>query len=391
MNLDQVLADKFDMSFSTFYGRNKTNEPSAGGDGGPFFALAFLEPHVDPLACCNPDGSPYRNFIQDKRSNASNPLYDLYNVDRNRQRDRFTGGVKARWRPLSWLAVDGNMNFDQISEQYTEAGPVTYWSASNKTSGTPGNYSRSAANNRNLNTGVSLTGNWMYHGSGSLLESVGITARGSGSYEDVETNFLSATASQYIVKEVPEFPGTKPEGQRAFSQDTEERTKELFGVGTVDLSGKIILDGLLRRDASSLFGPDARNRTYYRVSGALRLPQLLGWHGLQELRLRASYGTAGLRPNFFASTRCSGRRAEPSSRTSWGTGCSVRLTPVSSRPGSTPSSGTAGSPSSTTTPIRRPGTRSCRRRCWPPPGSRRSGGTSARSSPSPTSWRWELR
>jgi len=301
MNLDQVLNDKLDMSFSAFYGRNATNEPSNGGDFGPFFSLAFLEPHVDPLACCNPDGSPYRAFIQDKRSNAANPLYDLYNVDRKRERNRFTGGTRARWRPVSWLAVDGNFNFDQFSEQYTEAEPVTYWSSSSKTSGFPGNYERSTLNNRNINTGVSLTGTWLYRGSGSLLENLGVTARIAGSYEDVEQNILSASASQYIVKQVPEFPGTKPEGQRAFSQDTEERTRQVYGVGTLDFSGKIILDGLLRRDASSLFGPEARNRTYYRASGALRLPQLLGWQGgPQELRLRASYGTAGLRPNFFA-------------------------------------------------------------------------------------------
>ncbi len=301
MNLDQVLNDKFDMSFSAFYGRNITNEPSGGGDNGPFFGLAFLEPHVDPTACCNPDGSPYRAFIQDKRSNAVNPLFDLYNVNRTRERSRFTGGVRARWRALSWLSAEGNFNYDQFSEQYTQAGPATYWSSSSKNGGGSGTYSRSAANNRSINTGVSLTGNWMYHGSGSLMENLGITLRGSGSIENVETNFLSASASQYIVKLVPEFPGTKPEGQRAFSQDTEERTRELYGVGTVDFSGKIILDGLLRRDGSSLFGPDARYRTYYRASGAVRLPQLLGWQGgPQELRLRASYGTAGLRPTFFA-------------------------------------------------------------------------------------------
>ncbi|HLB54520.1 MAG TPA: SusC/RagA family TonB-linked outer membrane protein [Gemmatimonadales bacterium] len=300
MNLDQVLHDKFDMSFSAFYGRNTTNEPSAGGDNGPFFSLAFIEPHVDPTACCNPDGTPYRAFIQDKRSNAANPLYDLYNVDRNRERNRFTGGVRARWRPVSWLIAEGNFNYDQLSEEYIEAEPVTYWSPSSKTGGFPGNYERSALNNRNFNTGVSLTGNWQYHGSG-LMEDLGITVRTAASYEDVASHYLSASASEYIVKQVPEFTGTKPEGQRAFSQDTDERTRQVFGVTTLDLSGKIILDGLLRRDESSLFGPDARTRWYYRASGAVRLPQLLEWNGgPSELRLRASYGTAGLRPSFFA-------------------------------------------------------------------------------------------
>ena len=324
MNLDQVLNDKLDMSFNAFYARNTAKEPSSGGDNGPFFSLAFLEPHVDPTSTCgtagqrhscgssdigefncvtncNPDGTPFRAFVQDKRSNAANPLYDLFSVDRNRSRDRFTGGVRGRYRPFTWLSAEGNFNYDQISEQYEEVEPVTYWSASSKTSGSPGNYERQALNDRNFNTGLSLTGNWTYRGSGALFENTGITLRAAGSYEDVKHGLLYASASQYIVKQVPEFPGTKPEGQRAFSEDTQERTREVFGVGTVDLSGKIVLDGLLRRDESSLFGPDARTRWYYRASGAIRVPQLLDWtSGPSEFRLRASYGTAGLRPPFIA-------------------------------------------------------------------------------------------
>ncbi len=301
VNLDQVLNDKLDMSFSAFYGRNAIQEPGGGAEGTAFFALAFLEPHVDATACCNPDGTPYRAFIQDKRSNATNPLYDLYNVDRDRERTRFTGGTRARWRPTMWLSAEANFNYDQVAEEFIEAEPVTYWSASSKTSGRPGRYTRSASNGRSLNTGVSLTGTWNYRGSGSLLENLGITARLAGSYEDVESSLLFAQAGQYIVRGVPEFPGTKPETQRAFSQDTQERTLEGFGVATLDFSGKILLDGLLRRDKSSLFGPDARTRWYYRGSGAVRLPQLLNWQsGPSELRLRASYGTAGLRPDFFA-------------------------------------------------------------------------------------------
>lgn len=300
VNLDQVLNDKLDMSFNAFYGRNTVQEPGAGAEGTAFFALAFLEPSVDPTACCNPDGTSYRAFIQDKRSNATNPLYDLYNVDRNTTRNRFTGGTRARWRPTTWLSAEGNFNYDQVSQEFVEAEPVTYWSASSKTSGRPGTYTRRIDNAQNFNTGVSLTGNWNYRGSG-LLENLGITTRAATLYEDVKTSFLFAQSGQYIVKGVPEFPGTKPETQRASSQDTQQRTFNAFGVGTLDFSGKILIDGLLRRDQSSLFGPDARTRWYYRGSGAVRLPQLLDWKsGPSELRLRASYGTAGLRPDFFA-------------------------------------------------------------------------------------------
>src|ERR1043166_7609 len=299
MNLDQVLSDRFDMSFSAFYGRNTVQEPSAGGDNGPFFSLAFLEPHVNPTACCNPDGSPYRAFVQDKRSNAANPLYVLFNVDRQRERNRFSGGTRLRWRPVSWLSTEGNFNLDQLSDQFTFAEPFKYWSASSKFGSRPGTYGREDYHDRRFNTGINATGTWLLRGSG-LTDNLGLTLKAAYSYEDVVRDSLASYA-QSFVKEVPEFSGTRPESQRAVSQETQERTVEAFGVGTLDFNGKLILDGLLRRDESSLFGPDARTRWYYRASGSIRLPQLLGWsRGPQELRLRASYGTAGLRPNFFA-------------------------------------------------------------------------------------------
>ena len=63
------------------------------------------------------------------------------------------------------------------------------------------------------------------------------------------------------------------------------------------LSGNT-LDGLVRRDGSSLFGPENRWATYYRVSGSWRVTQDVHVPGLEEWKLRASYGTAGLRPNY---------------------------------------------------------------------------------------------
>ena len=67
-----------------------------------------------------------------------------------------------------------------------------------------------------------------------------------------------------------------------------------------DINDRYILDGLIRRDGSSLFGPESRWQTYYRVSGAWRANEDLKINGIDELRLRACYGTAGLRPGFDA-------------------------------------------------------------------------------------------
>ena len=58
-------------------------------------------------------------------------------------------------------------------------------------------------------------------------------------------------------------------------------------------------DGLVRRDGSSLFGPNARWSNFYRVAGAYRLTQDFNIPGVDELKLHAARGTAGLRPAYI--------------------------------------------------------------------------------------------
>jgi len=320
VNIDQVLTDNIDISFNAFYGRSNNEEPQGTGQGGAFFGIAFLEPHIDPTAGCtkwgdgftcpqtsdigsqrigtNADGSPFNSFIRDKRSNASNPLYNLYAIKQDRGRSRFTGGGRLRWRPFSWLSAEGNYNFDQVNEDFSYREPVLFYGATGNAS--PGGFSRLADNNRSYNAGAQLTGIWRLNG-GGIFNNLGITAKGAYLYEDQEDRRLFASAQKFIVKDVPEFPGTEPANQRAFSSTEIIRNRNAFGIATLDFNEKVLLDGLVRRDGSSLFGPDARFATYWRASGAVRVPQLLGLEsGPEEWRIRASYGTAGLRPPYRA-------------------------------------------------------------------------------------------
>jgi TonB-linked SusC/RagA family outer membrane protein len=330
INVDQVLSDNIDLSFNTFYGRSTNDEPGTGciaqgtncsaGEGGAFFGIAFLEPHIDPTAGCtgsgenitcpatrdigsqrigaNPDGSPFNAFIRDKRSNAANPLYTLQAIKRATERSRFTGGGRLRWRPFSWLSAEGNYNFDQLSEQLGYREPVNFYLANGTPQ--PGGFQQRSLNNRTYNAGANLTGVWRING-GGIFNNLGITAKGAYIYEDQEDRLLFASATKFIVKDVPEFPGTDPGNQRANSLTETIRNRNVFGIATLDFNEKVVLDGLIRRDGSSLFGPEARFATYYRASGSVRVPQLLGLEsGPEEFRVRASYGTAGLRPSFAA-------------------------------------------------------------------------------------------
>jgi len=82
------------------------------------------------------------------------------------------------------------------------------------------------------------------------------------------------------------------------SQDQLERNINYLASQTLDIRDTYIIDGMWRRDGSSLFGSNNRFKNFYRISGAWRVSEDIRIPGVQELKLRAGRGTAGLRPQF---------------------------------------------------------------------------------------------
>jgi TonB-linked SusC/RagA family outer membrane protein len=287
VNVDQQLTPRLDLSFSSFYGRSN-NQDAAQGPGAPFFAVQFVEPHID-LFANNDDGTPYRAEIKDRIANASNPLYELFNRDRENDRSRFTGSGRLRWRIADWLIAEGNYNFDQEKDDFTDLTPFGFLSATGQP--TDGNLFRRSISGRTYNTGATVTS---IRNFGAITN----TTRLSFIYEDQEEMLIQSNGTKLVVTRVPEFDAVDPSSLSSFSRDLTIRNRNFFAVTTFDIKDRYILDGLIRRDQSSLFGPDNRSSNYFRVSGAWRANEDLRISGIDELRLRASYGTAGLRPQF---------------------------------------------------------------------------------------------
>lgn len=287
INVDQQLTPRLDLSFSSFYGRSNNND-AAQGPGNPFFAVTFVEPNID-LFAKNPDGSPYRAFIPDRVANASNPLYALFNRDRQNDRSRFTGSGRIRWRIRDWLSAEGNYNFDTDRNDFTDLTPFGYLSATGQP--TDGDLFKSGQSSRTYNTGATLTAIRSF---GSITN----TTKVSYVYEDEKNSYIQTRGTKLVVKQVPEFAAVDPSTLSSFSNDIDIRNRNAFAVTTFDIKDRYILDGLIRQDESSLFGPESRKSTYYRLSGAWRANEDLKIGGIDELRFRGSYGTAGLRPQF---------------------------------------------------------------------------------------------
>ena len=293
LNVDQSLTPRVDFELSSFYGRSNNNpltDPRAlqGNQLGPFFGITFVPPYVDLLAK-NPDGSPFKAQIQDNFTNATNPLYNLANEKRDSERSRFTGGGRLRWRMLDWLTGEANYNFDQEREDYSDLVPLGYLSSNGNP--TDGNLFRRSLTGRTYNTGATLTATNTWHG-------ITNTTKASYIYEDQTRNQTQFNAQTLVVTGVPEGPAGDPSSLSVGSYDLTIRNRNAFAITTFDIKDKYILDGLVRRDESSLFGSNNRKSYYYRASGAWRANEDPKIKGFDEIRLRASYGTAGLRPGF---------------------------------------------------------------------------------------------
>ncbi|MGH7650303.1 MAG: SusC/RagA family TonB-linked outer membrane protein [Gemmatimonadaceae bacterium] len=295
LNVDQGVGDKLDMSLSMTYATN-TNDThtTTTGTADDWFALLQAPPDVDLAKPWNePTGRDTTLYWRDLPFDPSargNPLYTLAYEKYNLRRDRFLGSASGRYRAFSWLNFDANYGTDKLSSREENYHFKGYQSIS----GTPGNGSLSRNNDQNdaWNSQVAATA------IGRFLDAINTTTRVATIYEQRREAYFQTSDSKLNVLNVPEFDAADPTQVSLTSNDQLERNVNYLGSETLDIKDRYIIDGMLRRDGSSLFGSNNRWKNFYRISGAWRVSEDFHIPGVQEMKLRAGQGTAGLRPNF---------------------------------------------------------------------------------------------
>jgi TonB-linked SusC/RagA family outer membrane protein len=284
INLDNRPRDDVQFSVSGYHARSDREELP----GDPFYSLINIAPDVN-LLTPDPDGTRFA-FQPDPQGVNPNPLYFLETQKTNTQRIRTLGSLALRYTPRSWLSIDANASYDRADENgsvFIDRGVKT----SVAPLGSPGSLSLTNANTSALNGDVSA----------SLLQQLGaLTARMTFrvALEDQKSVVDTATGTNFAVGGVPRLNAALSRSSASAQYDF--GSEAYFLSGGVDYGGRVILDGLVRRDASSLFGPGEEWHTYYRGSAAWRLAQEPWWHWrhVNEFKLRISRGTAGTRPSF---------------------------------------------------------------------------------------------
>ncbi len=295
INADQALSDNFDLGVGAFYGRAVADQ---GEDTGLFFGMRFLEPNVklDSIPTSGPFAGQYNPAIKQPplSGNVTNPLYVLSQRQVTNNRDRFTGTFKAAYRANNWLTFDGNVGYDQSGQTFKSFTPLGYANSGGVQS--KGGLNQRVDSDRSYNIAANATAvnSW---------RAVRNVTKAAVLYEDQTNEYISVSASALTVPRVPEFSAASTDPANPVTPGSRLETiraRDAFLVSTFDIKDRYILDGLVRRDESSLFGADARSAIYQRVSAAWRVSQDINIPYVDELKLRASQGTAGLRPPFQA-------------------------------------------------------------------------------------------
>ena len=295
MNVDTRFGD-LDIAASGFYSRSVQDDKAISN--GAFSRLTFTSPAIDITILDPSDGYP--NIDADPSSIEPNPLYRLAVATEFDNRTRTMGSVDLNFSPsgLDWLTLEANASFDRTDFNDEGLRPKNERTFGGGGAGqfTGGSLRQVNFQDEAINASVTL-------GASETFMDGDLTLRGKARYliENQDFAFDSIFASQFSVQDVPNFAAIVGE-TTAGNRVREIKAEGLFGIASADYKGKYIVDGLIRRDGSSLFGPDERWQTYYRGSIAWRVSQEDFWgiDAIDEFKLRFSLGTAGGRPNFFA-------------------------------------------------------------------------------------------
>jgi len=295
LNVDQLVGEDWTVAVRTFYSQSKADGRNQDNANNAFFQLTRVPPIVNLLQRDTLGRLFIRPNLQGGGQQNANALNSLEFDRRLDKRDRFLGGVTLRYAPLDWLDLEGNFSYDYANLEFSQFRDKGF---------------RTTTANAGTNNGFLFKGS---NNSQSYNSSMNATLR-----YDLFTDLRTRTSFRYLYEQQDDV-GRDLQGNLLAVQGVDDASN-ITGTKTIDsfnesirqiglFAGlnleyreRYIVDLLIRRDGSSLFGSDDRWQTFGRGSAAWRVAAEPWWFvpQINELKLRASRGTAGGRPRFNA-------------------------------------------------------------------------------------------
>jgi TonB-linked SusC/RagA family outer membrane protein len=298
VNVDQRVGSQWSVGVRTYYAHSNEDGLNSENGGQAFFRLTRI-PAIANILQTDTLGRLYvRPNLLGQGSQNENPLIDLQGRTQKNYTDRFIGGMTVRYVPFSWGDVEANLSYDwrNTLERYFRDKNFRSTNQSYYTSLIQGYYDdiRTIASSFNAsisatlrkNFGQDLQSRWNFRYLYNQQDNNNNDAEGGALAALGVPDLNNATANLYVAS------GTSSIREIGYSAGLSLTYKDRY-----------IAEGLIRRDGSSLFGADQRWATFGRGSVAWRIAQEPLWplkNFFDEFKLRASRGSAGGRPNYYA-------------------------------------------------------------------------------------------
>jgi TonB-linked SusC/RagA family outer membrane protein len=298
LNVDQRIGTAWNVALRTYFSRSTQDGLNQERGGGAFFRLTRVPGIVNILAHDSVGRLYVRPNLQASGAQNENPLQSLQNIQREDVTSRFIGGGTVRYTPTDWIDAEASFGYDGRRISYMQFQDKGYRATTSGFAATQsiGSVFRGAQSNEAYNAGLGVTFRR------PLGEDLQTRTSLRYSYRQEDFDIRQGQGNTLAVQGVTTLNNTNTVGRVIESSRESERLIGFLGNLNLEYKERYILDGLVRRDGSSLFGENNRWQTFGRISGAWRLSNEPWWPIPQasEVKLRTSYGTSGGRPRFSA-------------------------------------------------------------------------------------------
>ncbi|MEL6941630.1 MAG: hypothetical protein AAFO82_03105, partial [Bacteroidota bacterium] len=299
-NLDHQLNKKWQFCAAAAY-TFSNQDVVERGENSLLANTLSLTPIFDLEVPNEEDGSSYDWDIDNTGYGIINPLYWQVNTSQNLNSTRLLGNLTAKYQMNDALQFRYTALLDrttQEAEQFVEKGflsSVVPAGFSNQTTfGVNGSNGGGIFQSQSLQQLFLSQADLLLH---KKMLSIDLEAGVSFQYEELNSSFSSQRGENLIVSQVRSLDNPQDNIQIS-SNEQDAVTYHTIGFAHADYKEKFSFDGVFRQEWSSFFGADARSDNFYQLGFAYRLSEDFKIKGIQELKLRAAMGTAGIRPTF---------------------------------------------------------------------------------------------
>jgi TonB-linked SusC/RagA family outer membrane protein len=300
VNVDQRFSDRISANINSFYSQSRDNSANidleGAGSGSPFFNITRAPWMADLLARDALGRIVVRHNPLAQGEQNRNPLYLTEFQPRTDKSTRFVGGGNVRYTPLDWLNLDANIGYDRSTGSAFEIRDRGWRTTLPDPANAVGYVYIPASDNQQLTSSASAAA------TKTLFNDLNATFTTRYVYSEQSLTAQDEYAEDVVVPGLSTITATT-KNYSVTSSNQQIRDMGFFFGGDFDWKDRYVLNGLIRRDGSSLFGAGNRWATFGRVAGAWIASREPWWpakDALSLFKLRASEGSTGQRPRFNA-------------------------------------------------------------------------------------------